>query len=515
MAGAAELGGAVDQGTQSTRFTLYGLDGAVVAKHQLEHPQVLPRAGWVEHDPAAIMANVWECAERATAAARERLGEVRVRAVGVTNQRETVVAWDRATGRPLHNAVVWMDLRTSEISAKLSERLGSKDALRGATGLPFSTYFSGLKIRWLLDHVPEVQRAAAEGRCCFGTIDSWVIFNLTGGASGGGRFCTDVSNAARYLLMNLETRRWDPECLQAFGIDPGTLPEIVSCAEVYGTVCRGCLEGVPVSGSVGDQQAATLGQRCREGEAKNTYGTGLFLLMNTGTSIVPSTHGLLTTVAFQLGKDAPTQYALEGSVATGGLAVSWLRDQLGLIGGPEDVEPVASSVPDTAGVCFVPAFSGLLAPHWREDARGAILGLTQYSSRAHIVRATLEALAFQSKDVLEAMAKDAGRPIKALRVDGGASRNNLLMSLQADLAGVTVERPSDIETTSRGAALAAGVGAGVWTAEEVFSPGFGSSGDVKTFAPGIAGAEREQRANRWAAAVQRSFGWAQTDAPDV
>ena len=509
--GGAELVGAVDQGTQSTRFTLYGVDGAVVAKHQLEHPQVLPRAGWVEHDPAAIMANVWACIEGATAAARERLGEVRVRAVGVTNQRETVVAWDRATGEPLHNAVVWMDLRTAEISARLSEQLGSKDALRGATGLPFSTYFSGLKIRWLLDNVPEVQKAAAEGRCCFGTIDSWVIYNLTGGASGAGRFCTDVSNAARYLLMNLETLQWDPECLQAFDIDPKALPEIVSCAEVYGAICRGGLEGVPVSGSVGDQQAATLGQRCQEGEAKNTYGTGLFLLMNTGGAIVPSRHGLLTTVAFQLGKGAQTQYALEGSVATGGLAVSWLRDQLGIIEGPEEVEPVASSVPDTAGVCFVPAFSGLLAPHWREDARGAILGLTQYSTKAHIVRATLEALAFQSKDVLEAMVKDAGRPIHALRVDGGASKNNLLMSLQADLGGVTVERPADIETTSLGAALAAGVGAGVWTPEEIFSPNFGSSGSVKTFSPSISAVEREQRAGRWAAAVQRSFGWADAE----
>jgi len=384
-----------------------------------------------------------------------------------------------------------------------------QDSFRAVTGLPISTYFSGVKLRWLLDNVPQVKSAADEGRALFGTVDTWLIYMLTGGAQGGAHVI-DVTNASRTLLMDLKTRAWHEPTVQSLRIPPSLLPRIVSSAEVYGTVRAGALAGVPIAGCLGDQHAATLGQRCRPGEAKNTYGTGCFMLLNTGSQLVPSSHGLLSTMAFQLGKDAPPQYALEGSVAIAGAAVSWLKDNLGIIKSAKEIEGLAASVPDSAGVCFVPAFNGLFAPHWRTDARGCIVGMTQYCTKAHIARATLEAICFQSREVLEAMKADAeGLSVGALRVDGGATQNALLMNMQADILGIPVVRPEDIETTARGAALAAGIGAGLWPAESIFQEDAkGSGGGHTTFAPSIGEEEREARYALWSKAIARSLDWA-------
>ena len=501
-----ELVGAIDQGTQSTRFVLYDSHCRVIAKHQKEIQSHYPKPGWCEQDPWEIAESVEACMSLALAEAKKNWGsDVIVKGIGITNQRETTIAWDRTTGQALHNALVWHDLRTTDIVKDCIEKFGGRDVFRASTALPLSTYFSAVKIRWLVENVPAVANAVKEGTCCFGTVDSWLLYNLTGGANGG-IHVSDITNASRYLLMNLKTLQWDEEIAAKFGIDIATLPKIVSNSELYGTVASGCLKDTPICGCIGDQQAATLGQRCKPGEAKNTYGTGLFLLLNTGTALVESKKGLLTTACFQLGSDAEAQYALEGAVATGGVSVSWLRDGIGVIENPEDTEKLAASVEDTGGVYFVPAFSGLLAPYWREDARGLLIGLTQYTSKAHIARATLEALAFQSRDVLDAMVEDYGKALTALRVDGGASANNFLLQFQSDVLGIPIIRPENVESTSIGAAFAAGIHLGMFDKEKIFDSNFLQGG--KEFTPVMPEDERRAKHDKWLDAVTRSFAWA-------
>ncbi|CAL5229069.1 g12320 [Coccomyxa viridis] len=504
----------LDQGTQSTRLLLYDAEAQLIDSHHMEFTQITPQPGWVEHDPMEIWDSVLQCIEKGLSQARSRHPELKVTGLGITNQRETTMAWDRTTGQPLHNAIVWMDRRTAAICQRLSKELGSGDAFRETTGLPISTYFSAFKWLWLLENVEAVQQAAAEGRCMVGTMDTWLMYNLTGGAHGG-IFVTDVSNAARTCLMDIKNLQWAPDLLQRFRLSTDMLPRICSNAEIYGHVRDGPLTGVPIAGCLGDQHAALLGQRCRPLEAKNTYGTGCFLLLHTGTEPVPSQAGLLTTMAYQLGPEEPPQYALEGSIAIAGAGVSWLRDRLGLIDSVDECEAVASSVPDTGGVFFVPAFSGLLAPHWRSDARGVILGLSSYSGKAHIVRALLEAITWQTKEVLQAMLKDAKQPnFKLLRVDGGASRNNLLMQLQADAIQIPVRRPEHLETTSLGAAFAAGIATGFWTKEWVLGSTSEEKrhGDYTDFLPKVDPATIEKRFRCWEKAVERSFDLEDFDA---
>ncbi|GLI71029.1 hypothetical protein VaNZ11_016146 [Volvox africanus] len=494
---------ALDQGTQSTRVFIFDRDCAPIASHQADLPQIYPQAGWCEHDPLEIWRTVLECLSRTWEDAQQRVVSagrppLRMMALGITNQRETTVVWSRTTGLPLHNAVVWLDNRTSELCDRLAATHGGRDAFRSVTGLPISPYFSATKYLWMYDNVPEVRAAVDSGDAAVGTIDSWLIWQLTGGPLGGVHI-TDVTNASRTLLMDLDSLDWHDPTLAAFRCPRAILPRIASNAEVYGLITPtaatapiygnasgssggfaspihplGPLEGVPIAGCLGDQMAAMLGQRCRPGEAKNTYGTGCFMLLNTGQRRIASTHGLLTTVAFKLGPDKRANYALEGSVAVAGLGISWLRDNLGLIGSAAESEVLAASVPNTGGVYFVPAFSGLLAPHWRADARGVLLGMTSFTTRAHVVRAMLEAICFQTREVLDAMRRDAELDehhggLAALRVDGGAAANDLLMQLQADLLQVPVVRPAFRETTSLGAALAAGLAVNLWTWEEVFA----------------------------------------------
>ncbi|EFN59182.1 hypothetical protein CHLNCDRAFT_18995 [Chlorella variabilis] len=504
------------QGTQSTRFFLYDKQCRPLASSQVEFPQIYPHAGWVEQDPLAIWRSVQEAVQQTMTAALEQYGALTVTAIGITNQRETTVVWDRQTGQPLHNAIVWLDNRTAAICRSVVEQLGSNDYFRPVTGLPVSTYFSAYKLKWLLDNAPAVAAAAAQGRCMFGTVDSWLIYQLTGapvawsdcGAAGGGLHLTDASNASRTNLMDLRTLTWHKPTLHLFGVRPDMLPDIRSNAEVYGTVAvDGPLQGVPIAGCLGDQQAAMMGQRCAVHEAKNTYGTGCFMLLNTGSELVQSSHGLLSTLAFQLGAGAAPSYALEGSIAIAGQGISWLRDRLGFIASAADSEEVAAGVPDSGGVYFVPAFGGLLAPWWRDDARGAIVGLTQYSTKAHIVRAMLEAICFQTLDVLLAMQQDADcSELRTLFVDGGASQNSLLMQMQADILQVPVRRPAHMETTSLGAALAAGIGVGFWTAEEAFEDLKHNTGTL--FEPQITAAAASRRHAKWKKAVERSFALA-------
>eukprot|EP00850_Spirogloea_muscicola_P004527 SM000019S05071 [mRNA] locus=s19:777378:781010:- [translate_table: standard] len=624
-AAAAAYVGAIDQGTTSTRFILYDAAARPVASHQLEHAQLYPRAGWVEHDPVQILANTRACMAEAVAkagAAGLRLDGGAVRGIGITNQRETTVVWSRATGQPLHNAIVWMDVRTSDIcrcallpcpwglapasaacagpgltagagarpatSRRLERELaGGRDHFRRATGLPISTYFSATKLLWLLENVPAVKAAVDSGDAMFGTIDTWLVWHLTGGpgrtgaqcshesrgrsdaacaqatdsdtddgwvkvdheryaataspatteeagrrlseapvpnvpetdascSSGGGArgsrmgvasqliladFAVDCSNAARTMLMDLRTLQWHEPTLDTLGIPKAILPSIVSNSEIVGTVADPWpLAGVPISGCFGDQHAAMLGQRCRKGEAKSTYGTGCFILLNTGDDICESTHGLLTTISYKLGPKAPVHYALEGSIAIAGAAVQWLRDNLGIIKSSKDIEALARTVENTGGVYFVPAFSGLFAPHWRDDARGVCIGMTRYTNKAHIARSVLESMCFQAREVLEAMQKDAGvGDMKSgddflLHVDGGASSNDLLMQLQADLLGSEVVRPADVETTALGAALAAGLAVDVWTEEQIFGELF-QGGQLTTFSPQTEEEQRERRFN--------------------
>jgi len=490
----------IDQGTTSSRCMIFDQRGTGLALAQKEHRQIYPRPGWVEHDPQEI----WRCVQEVIAGALQQaaINTRDLAAVGVTNQRETVVVWDRHSGEPICNAIVWQDTRTADICRSLAS-VGGPDQLRRKVGLPLATYFSGPKLKWILDSDPDVAAKAQAGDLLFGTIDSWLIWNLTGGTSGGVHI-TDVTNASRTMLMNLETLQWDPEILQLMGIPRPLLPVIKSSSEVYGEA-RGLLAGVPLASDLGDQQAALFGQTCfAEGEAKNTYGTGCFMLLNTGTRLVHSKSGLLTTVAYKIGKQQP-RYALEGSIAIAGAVVQWLRDNLGIIERSDDVETLARSVADNGGVFFVPAFSGLFAPHWREDARGVIVGLTRYANKGHLARAALEATAFQTREVLDAMNLDAGVSLPSLKVDGGMVRNDLLMQFQADILGVPVIRAAMAETTSLGAAYAAGLAVGLWSTEEELR-GYWAAG--ASWRPSLASAERENVYQIWKKAVSRTLDWA-------
>ncbi|HET7727023.1 MAG TPA: glycerol kinase GlpK [Candidatus Limnocylindrales bacterium] len=495
----ARFVGALDQGTTSTRFILFDRDGAVVSADQREHRQLYPQPGWVEHDPLEVLERTNEVVAGALRAAGASAADLA--AVGITNQRETTVAWERATGRPVHHAIVWQDTRTADLVRELAAD-GGQDRFRPETGLPLATYFSGPKLRWILDHVEGAEARAREGELLFGTIDSWLIWNLTGGPAGG-RHVTDVTNAGRTQLMNLATLTWDETILRVLDIPRAVLPRIASSSEVYGEG-TGLLAGVPIAGDLGDQHAALFGQTCFEpGEAKNTYGTGCFLLLNTGGAPVPSRHGLLTTLGYQLG-DAPPVYALEGSIAIAGALVQWLRDELGLIGSAAEVEALARTVDDNGGVHVVPAFTGLFAPYWRSDARGAILGLTRGANRGHFARASLEAVAWQTREIMDAMAADAGRPLTRLSVDGGMVGNELLMQLQADVLGVPVVRPTVTETTALGAAYAAGLAVGFWSNLDQLRSNWRAD---REWTPQMAGDERERRYATWKKAVTRTFDW--------
>src|SRR3954469_17374721 len=496
--------GAVDQGTTSTRFMIFDHSGNEVAKHQLEHEQILPQPGWVEHNPTEIWERTRAVIE--TAMGKANLNASDLAAIGVTNQRETTVVWDRRTGRPLYNAIVWQDTRTDRIASAL-DRDGRGDVIRQKAGLPPATYFSGGKIQWILENVEGAREAAERGDAIFGNTDSWLIWNFTGGIDGG-RHITDVTNASRTMLMNLETLDWDDELLSFFGIPRQMLPSIQPSSHpgLYGMTRRnGPLKGeVALSGDLGDQQAATVGQVCfGVGEAKNTYGTGNFLLLNTGTELVRSNHGLLTTVCYRFGEDAPV-YALEGSIAVTGSAVQWLRDQLGIISGAGQSESLARQVEDNGGVYFVPAFSGLFAPYWRSDARGVIVGLSRYNTNAHLARATLEAICYQSRDVAEAMASDSGVQLDVLKVDGGVTANDLCMQIQADVLGVPVSKPVVAETTALGAAYAAGLAVGFWKNTDELRQNWNES---KRWQPEWSQEQRDAGYTRWKKAVERTLDW--------
>jgi glycerol kinase len=494
--------GSLDQGTSSTRFMIFDADGKVVGQHQLEHRQILPHAGWVEHDAAEI----WDRTKEVIAAALKQadiLGSD-LAAIGITNQRETTVAWDVTTGHPLHNAIVWQDTRTAEYLNGFSPEISK--AITYKSGLPIAPYFSGSKMHWLIENSAEVQGAINAGTARFGTVDSWLLWNLSGGVQGGVHF-TDVTNASRTLLMNLETLQWDDELLGYFGIPRNLLPEIKSSSEIYATTNpHGPLgSAVPIAGILGDQHAAMVGQVCFErGESKTTYGTGNFALLNTGTEIVRSSNGLLSTVCYKFG-DQPAMYALEGSVAVTGSAIQWLRDQLGIISNAAETEALASSVTDTAGVYFVPAFSGLFAPYWRTDARGVIVGLTRAATKAHLARAALEAICYQTRDVMDAMVADSGVPMIEMRVDGGITANSLCMQMQADIMGIDITRPLITETTALGAAYAAGLAVGFWKNTDELkkqwkqSRRWSATTSVEDRASGYAG---------WKKAIERTLNWA-------
>jgi len=495
---------AIDQGTTSTRCLLFDQDSRITGGYQLEHRQLLPRPGWVEHDPLEI----WERTGRVVQGALTAAGATaaQIAAVGIANQRETTVAWRRDTGLPYYPAIVWQDTRTEALCRQLAEA-GGPNRFRAQTGLPIAAYFSASKMRWLLDQVPGLAADAQAGRALLGTIDSWLLWNLTGGTNGG-HHATDVTNASRTQLMNLRTLDWDDDLLEAFGVPRAALPRILpsSITGPFGATAKDGPFGarVPVTAALGDQQAALVGQTCfAPGEAKNTYGTGCFLLLNTGTEAVTSRHGLLTTVAYQFG-DAPVRYALEGSVAVAGALVQWLRDNLGLIDAAAAVEELARSVPDNGDVYLVPAFSGLFAPHWRSDARGVVVGLTQFAHRGHLARAALEATAFQTQELLEAMAADAGKPVRELRVDGGMVGNELLMQFQADLLGVPVARPAVAETTALGAAYAAGLAVGFWPNEAALRLHWTT---VQRWQPQMPAERRDVLLARWRQAVERTLGW--------
>jgi glycerol kinase len=473
--------------------------GQVIGIDQKEHEQIYPKPGWVEHDPMEVWASTQ--AVIAGALAKAHVDAKDLAAVGVTNQRETTVVWDKNTGKPVYNAIVWQDTRTDLICNELA-KVGGQDRLRAKVGLPLATYFSGPKIKWILDNVPGAREKAEKGELYFGNMDCWVIWNVTGGVNGGVHV-TDVSNASRTMLMNLETLDWDEEILKLMGIPRSMLPDIKASSEVYGTAV-GALAGIPVAGDLGDQQAALFGQTCfSAGEAKNTYGTGCFMLLNTGTKPVPSKNGLLTTLGYKIGKE-PAVYALEGSIAITGALVQWLRDNLGLIQKSSDIEPLANTVEDNGGIYFVPAFSGLFAPYWKNDARGVIVGMTRYVNKGHIARAALEATAYQTREVLEAMNKDSGVPLTALKVDGGMVFNDTLMQFQSDILGVPVIRPKVAETTALGAAYAAGLAVGFWAKVEDLRANWGVD---KTWEPKMDSAKRAKLFDGWLEAVKRTFGW--------
>ncbi|MBC7356952.1 MAG: glycerol kinase GlpK [Desulfacinum sp.] len=496
--------GALDLGTTSNRFIIFDREGRIVGLDQKEHRQIFPHPGWVEHDPMEI----WENTQAVIRGALSKTGlsGSDLAALGITNQRETTVVWDKTTGRPFYNAIVWQCTRTAEICRGL-EKIYGQDGFRQKTGLPIATYFSGPKIRWILDNVPEAAEAARKGTALFGTIESWAIWWLTGGPHGGAHV-TDVTNASRTLLMNLETLDWDPEILDALEIPAQMLPRIVPSIDpntLGHTVRTGAFQAtVPVCGALGDQQAALVGQTCfQPGEAKNTYGTGCFLLLNTGTSPVVSQRGLLTTLGYQMRGHDPV-YCLEGSIAIGGALVQWLRDNLGLIKTAAEVEDLARTVEDNGGAYLVPAFSGLFAPYWRSDARGVLVGLTRFVNKGHLARAVLEATAYQTRDIVEAMDADSGVALTTLKVDGGMVANDLLMQIQADVLNVPVVRPKVTETTALGAAYAAGLAVGYWSDFQELSRNWSMD---KTWTPAMDEARREEGYRYWKKAVERTFGW--------
>ncbi|MGH9539805.1 MAG: glycerol kinase GlpK [Terriglobales bacterium] len=492
--------GAIDQGTTSTRFSVFDAAGKIVAAAQKEHEQIYPQPGWVEHNPEEI----WRATQEVIAQALRQRGinAADLAAIGITNQRETTVLWNRKTGKPVANALVWQDTRVDDYVAELS-RDGGPDRFRARTGLPLSTYFSSLKIRWLLDHMPGVRKLAEAGEVIFGNIDSFLTWHLTGGTDGG-LHITDVTNASRTQLMDLDTLSWDTELLDVFQVPVAMLPRICSSAETYGTVKQSAVKGAAIAGILGDQQAALVGQTCfKSGEAKNTYGTGCFLLMNTGERAVRSKCGLLTTVGYKFGKQ-PAIYALEGSIAITGALVQWIRDNLGMIASSPEIETLAQTVDDNGGVYFVPAFSGLYAPYWKHNARGVIAGLTSYVNKGHLARAVLEATAFQTREVVEAMEQDSGITLDVLRVDGGMVDNSLLMQFQADILNRPVVKPLIKETTSLGAAYAAGLAVGFFKSTDDLRERWAAD---KTWKPSLAEGKRAEMYRLWKKAVTRSFDW--------
>lgn len=495
----AKYSAAVDQGTTSTRFMIFDHKGLVVGVVQKEHEQIYPKPGWVEHNPMEI----WERTQEVIKSALKKSGvdPKDIAAVGVTNQRETTVVWEKATGKPVYNAIVWQDTRTDKICDELAKS-GGQDRFRPKVGLPLATYFSGPKIKWILDNVGGVRAKAEKGEVLFGNIDTWVIWNLTGGPKGGVHV-TDVSNASRTMLMNLATLDWDDEILKLMGVPKAMLPKVMPSSAVYGKAV-GDLAGIPVAGDLGDQQAALFGQACYSaGEAKNTYGTGCFMLLNTGTKPVQSKNGLLTTLGYKVG-DQPAVYCLEGSIAITGALVQWLRDNLKFFDVSSDIEALAKSVDDSGGIYFVPAFSGLFAPYWKSSARGALVGMTRYITKAHIARAALEATAYQTREVLDAMNKDSGVKLTALKVDGGMVYNELLMQFQADILGVPVIRPVVAETTALGAAYAAGLAVGFWKTFDELRENWAKD---KEWDPKMPEAKRDKIYAGWKKAVTRTFDW--------
>ncbi|WP_420110953.1 glycerol kinase GlpK [Pseudactinotalea sp.] len=495
---------AIDQGTTSTRAIVFNHSGEIVESGQLEHEQIFPKAGWVEHDPAEIWRNTREVV--ALALTRANITKDDIAAVGITNQRETAVVWDKNTGEAVYNAIVWQDTRTQKIVDELGG--GDPDKYKAKVGLPLATYFSGPKVKWILDNVEGAREKAEAGDLLFGNTDTWTLWNMTGGTDGGVHV-TDVTNASRTMLMDLSTLDWDADIAADMGIPLSMLPEIKSSSEVYGEGrAHGHLAGIPIAGILGDQQAATFGQACFEvGMAKNTYGTGNFMLINTGTEQVPSENGLLTTVCYKIG-DQPAVYALEGSIAVTGSLVQWLRDNLGIISSAPEVEELAKGVEDNGGAYFVPAFSGLFAPYWRSDARGALVGLTRYVNKGHIARAALEATAFQTREVLDAMNADSGVNLTELKVDGGMIANETLMQFQADILGVPVVRPKVAETTALGAAYAAGIAVGFWSGEQDVIDNWAED---KRWEPAMEDAERDRLYRNWKKAVTKTFDWVDED----
>ncbi|XP_036994438.2 glycerol kinase 2 [Artibeus jamaicensis] len=506
------LVGAVVQGTNSSRFLVFNAKTAKpLAHHQVELTQEFPKEGWVEQDPKEIIQCSYECIERTC----EKLNEMNIdlsniKAIGVCNQRETTIIWDKLTGEPLYNAVAWLDLRAQSTVDKLSKQIpGNNNFVKSKTGLPLSTYFSAVKLRWLLDNVQEVQKAVEEGRGLFGTIDSWLIWNLTGGVNGGVH-CTDVTNASRTMLFNIHCLEWDKGLCEFFEIPMNILPKVCSSSEIYGKMKVGTLEGIPISGCLGDQSAALVGQMCfQEGQAKNTYGTGCFLLCNTGRKCVFSDHGLLTTVAYKLGRNKPVCYALEGSVAIAGAVIRWLRDNLGIIETSEEIERLAKEAGTSYGCYFIPAFSGLYAPYWDPSARGIICGLTQFTNKSHIAFAALEAVCFQTREILEAMNRDCGIPLSHLQVDGKMTKNKILMQLQADILRIPVIKATMPETTALGVAMAAGAAEGVdvWS----LKPEDLSAVVMERIEPRVKATESENRYSTWKKATMKSMGWVTTE----
>jgi glycerol kinase len=494
---------AIDQGTTSTRCMIFDHSGQVVAVDQLEHQQIFPKAGWVEHDASEIWVNTRQVCGGALA--RADLDASSIAAVGITNQRETTVIWDKSTGEPIHNAIVWQDTRTQAICEELGALGGGAERYRAKTGLPLATYFAGPKARWILDNVDGARERAERGELAFGTMDTWVLWNATGGTEGG-LHVTDPTNASRTLLMNIDTLEWDPQLCEEIGVPMAMLPEIRSSSENYAPIrARGTFRDVPVAGILGDQQAATFGQACLAvGEAKNTYGTGNFVLLNTGTEKVESKNGLLTTVCYKIGQNDAV-YALEGSIAVTGSLVQWLRDNIGMISSAPEVETLAAQVEDNGGAYVVPAFSGLFAPYWRADARGVIVGLTRYVNKNHIARAVLEATAFQTREVIDAMNADSGVPLTTLKVDGGMVSNEILMQFQADVLDVPVVRPKVAETTALGAAYAAGLAVGFWESEDDIRANWAMD---KTWEPNMSAEDRDALMAQWKKAVTRTFDWA-------